>query len=76
MVLDKVREILATQFGTDADSIDENTDIANDLGADSLDLVELVMSIEQEFGILISDETAKEIKTVGELVNYLEENME
>ncbi len=76
MVFDKVREILASQFGSDGDTIDENTDIANDLGADSLDLVELMMSLEEEFGVLITDEMAKEVKTVGELVNLLEENLE
>ena len=76
MVFDKVREILASQFGSDGDTIDGNTDIANDLGADSLDLVELMMSLEEEFGVLITDEMAKEVKTVGELVNLLEENLE
>lgn len=76
MVFDKVREILASQFGADEDMIDENTDIANDLGADSLDLVELMMSLEEEFGVLITDDMAKEIKTVGELISVLEEKME
>ncbi|NLL39759.1 MAG: acyl carrier protein [Clostridiales bacterium] len=76
MVFEKVREILVAQFGTGEDTIDENTDIVDDLGADSLDLVELMMSLEEEFGVLITDEMVKEIKTVGELANLLEENME
>ena len=72
MVLDKVKDILAAQLDIDADKITETTDIAEDLGADSLDVVELMMSIEEEFSIEIADEDAHNFKTVGDVVGYIE----
>jgi acyl carrier protein len=56
--------------------IDENTDIAGDLGADSLDIVELMMSLEEEFGLTITDEMASDIKTVGDLTSTIEDLVE
>ena len=75
MVLDKIKSILSSQFGIDEDQINENTDVVNDLGADSLDVVELMMSVEDEFGIMIEDEEIAEFKTVGDVVNYIENRL-
>ena len=69
MVLEKVKVILAEQFDVDEDSLQNDTDLQDDLGADSLDVVDLLMSIEDEFDIEIPDEEIENIRTVGELVN-------
>lgn len=74
MVLEKVKVILAEQFDIDEDSLTNDTDLQDDLGADSLDVVDLLMSIEDEFEIEIPDEEIEHIRTVGELVNYIESN--
>lgn len=74
MVLEKVKAILSEQFDVEEDSINPDTNIGDDLGADSLDVVDLLMSIEDEFEIEIPDEEIDNIKTVGELVKYIEEN--
>lgn len=76
MVYDKVRELLASQFETDIDKISEATDIPGDLGADSLDLVEMIMMLEEEFGIVITDESIYNYKTVGEITKFIEETLE
>ncbi len=76
MVLDKLKEILSAQFGIDEDSITENTDIAGDLGADSLDVVEMIMTLEDEFAVTITDEAVAELKTVGDVVRYIEGMLE
>ena len=75
MVLEKVKVILSTQFDVEEDSITPETDIADDLGADSLDVVDMLMSLEDEFDVEIPDEEIERIRTVGELVAYIEENM-
>lgn len=75
MVLEKVKVILAEQFDVEEDSLQNDTDLQDDLGADSLDVVDLLMSIEDEFEIEIPDEEIENIRTVGELVNYIENNM-
>ena len=75
MVLEKVKVILAEQFDVEEDSLQNDTDLQDDLGADSLDVVDLLMSIEDEFDIEIPDEEIENIRTVGELVNYIESNM-
>lgn len=72
MTLEKVQTILADQFEVSADSISADTNIVDDLGADSLDVVELIMSVEDEFGLQISDEDATELTTVGKIVEYIE----
>ncbi len=74
MVLEKVKKILSEQFSVEEDSIPANTNIAEDLGADSLDVVDILMSIEDEFEIEVPDEEIENIRTVGELVNYIKNN--
>ncbi len=74
MVLEKVKAILAEQFDVEVDKITETTDLQDDLGADSLDVVDLLMSIEDEFEIEVPDDEIENIKTVGALVNYIEAN--
>jgi len=71
-VRDKVIGIIREQLGQDKDAITDETHFINDLGADSLDTVELVMELEDEFGINISDEEAEKIQTVGDAVKYIE----
>lgn len=72
MVLEKVKSILSNQFDVEEDSITPETTLADDLGADSLDVVDLLMSIEDEFEVEIPDEEVENIKTVGALVEYIE----
>ena len=72
MVLEKVKAILAEQFEVEQDKITVDTDLQEDLGADSLDVVDLLMSIEDEFEVEVPDEEIENIKTVGALVSYIE----
>lgn len=72
MVFEKVRELLASQFDIEVDKITADTDIAEDLGADSLDSVELIMMLEEEFGIVITDESIYTYKTVGQIATFIE----
>ncbi|MBU5462846.1 acyl carrier protein [Lachnoclostridium sp. MSJ-17] len=74
MVLEKVKAILAEQFDVDEEKITVDTDLQEDLGADSLDVVDLLMSIEDEFEVEVPDEEIENIKTVGALVSYIEAN--
>jgi len=72
MVIEKIKEILAEQLDVDSDTITRETDLMSDLGADSLDLVELIMTLEEEYGVNATDESVYELKTVGEVVDYIE----
>ena len=74
MVLEKVKAILAEQFDVEEDKITADTDLQEDLGADSPDVVDLLMSIEDEFEVEVPDEEIENIKTVGSLVSYIEAN--
>ena len=74
MVFEKITGILAEQLGADENDMSMDTNIAKDLGADSLDVVELLMAIDDEFGIEIPDEEIENIKTIGDLVEYIEKN--
>ena len=74
MVLEKVKAILAEQFDVEEDKITADTDLQEDLGADSLDVVDLLMSIEDEFEVEVPDEEIENIKTVGSLVSYIKAN--
>ena len=71
-MFEKGKSILAQQFELDPESITMDTNLIDDLGADSLDVVELIMSLEDEFGIAISDNDAAQLYTVGRIVDYLE----
>ena len=76
MVLEKVTEILCDQLDVDAEKVTREASITDDLGADSLDVVDLVMSLEEEFDIEIPDEEVENIKTVGDIVKYIEDKQE
>ena len=73
-VQERVKNIIVEQLGVDADKVNPEAQFVNDLGADSLDTVELIMALEEELDIEIPDETAEKIKTVGEAVAYIQEN--
>ena len=75
MVFDKIKEIVVDMFEVDEDQVVLDADIQEDLGADSLDIVDFVMAIEDQFEVKIPDEAIENIKTVGDLVKYVESNM-
>ncbi len=72
MVFEKIRQILCEQLDLEENDITVESDIAEDLGGDSMDVVDLIMSIEDEFGIEVPDDQVENIKTVGDIVNYIE----
>ena len=71
-MLEKMREIIAEQLNCEESEINPETNFKDDLGADSLDTVELIMSFEEEFGVEIPDTEAEKIKTVQDVINYIE----
>lgn len=74
MVLDKIKEILAEQLSVDPDKIAMNSLLEEDLDADSLDAIDIVMSIEDEFQVEVPDEVIADMKSVGDIVNFIENN--
>lgn len=74
MVFEKIRTLLSEQLDIEEDDITMDSKIADDLGADSLDVVDLIMAIEDEFELEIPDEDIENIKTVGDVVNYINDN--
>lgn len=74
MIFEKVKEILVDQLDAEEEKVTLEASIVDDLGADSLDLVDLVMSLEEEFDVEIPDEQVENIKTVGDIVKYIEDN--
>ena len=72
-IFEKLKEIIVNQLGIDEKNVKEEATFVDDLSADSLDIVELVMNIEEEFKIEIPDEDAEKIVTVGDVVNYIKE---
>ena len=74
MIFDKVKDILVDQLDVEEEKVTMEASIVDDLGADSLDLVDLVMSLEEEFDVEIPDEQVENIKTVGDIVKYIEDN--
>ena len=73
-MLEKVKELIVDGLGVDEDQVVESASFTEDLGADSLDLFELVMSIEDEFGVKIPTEDLESIKTVADVIKYIEEH--
>ena len=74
MIFEKVKSIIAEQLDIDPESIAYESSITDDLGADSLDVVDLVMSFEDEFGVEIPDDAVESIRTVADIVKYIEDN--
>ena len=74
MIFEKVKEILIDQLDAEDEKVTMEASIVDDLGADSLDLVDLVMSLEEEFDVEIPDEQVENVKTVGDIVKYIEDN--
>ncbi|HHY77400.1 MAG TPA: acyl carrier protein [Clostridiales bacterium] len=74
MIFEKVQEKIAEQLGIDTDDITMESSFIEDLGADSLDIVELLMALEEEFDIEIPDEEAEKLVTVGDVVEYIKNN--
>ncbi len=72
MIFEQIRDVLAKQFEIDPETVTMETNLIDDIGADSLDVVELIMSLEDSYGISISDEEAAELYTVRRIVEYLE----
>ena len=75
-MLDKIKEMVAENLGVDAATITEESSFKDDLGADSLDLFELVMAVEEEFGIEIPTEDLEQIATVGDVIKYINDHKE
>ena len=71
-MLEKIKSIVADQLGVDEDQVTEDASFIDDLGADSLDTVELIMAFEEEFDVEIPDEDSQKIKTVKEVIEYIE----
>ncbi len=74
MIFDKIKEIIIEQLGVEEDVVTAEASIQDDLGADSLDIVDLIQTIEDEYDLSIPDEAVEEIKTVGDIVSYIEKN--
>lgn len=74
MSIDKVKEMLANQLNVEVDKISEDSKIVEDLGADSLDMIEMLMALEEQFGLSIPDEKAEGMKTVGDIAKFIDEN--
>jgi len=73
---DRVRDLIVDQLGVSPDEVKREASFIDDLGADSLDTVELIMAFEEEFGIEIPDEDAEKMSTVGDAIEYLEKHVE
>ncbi len=71
---EKIKEIIANQLGIDVDKIADDAAIIDDLGADSLDVVEMLLSIEETLGVTVPDEDAANLKTVADITEYIEQN--
>ena len=74
-MLDKIMDLLAKQLRIDANTLSPDTNIVEDLGADSLDIVEMLMAIEENFGITVSDEEAVTLKTIADVADFIEKKI-
>ncbi len=72
MTFDKIKELIVDQLDAEEDKVTMEANIQDDLGADSLDIVDLIMAVEDEFDVKIADEDVENIKTVGDIVKYIE----
>lgn len=72
MTLDKVKQMLANQLNVQVEKITEDSKLIEDLGADSLDMIEMLMSLEEEFGINVPDDKVEDLKTVGNIVAFID----
>ena len=75
MVLDKVKELIAEQMNIDESKINPDSDIIKDLGADSLDIVEMLMNVESEWGLVIDDEDVPKLQRIKDVVDYIEKHI-
>ncbi len=73
MIIEKVKEVVAEQLGIDKKTISAESNIIEDLGADSLDVIELLMTLEDEYGISIPDDKIAQVKTIGQIVSVIED---
>lgn len=73
MTIDKVKEIISEQLAIDASTITENSKVIADLGADSLDIVELIMALEDEFGVSVDEDKVQDLVTIGDIVRLINE---
>ena len=73
-MFEKIRDIIVEQLGVESEDVKMDSSFVDDLGADSLDIVELIMALEEEFNMEIPDEEAKKIATVGDVVDYIKKN--
>ncbi|MGQ0526417.1 MAG: acyl carrier protein [Alphaproteobacteria bacterium] len=73
-IAERVKKIVVEHLGVDAGKVSENASFIDDLGADSLDTVELVMAFEEEFSVEIPDDAAEKIQTVGDAINFIKQN--
>ncbi|HCH28103.1 MAG TPA: acyl carrier protein [Ruminococcaceae bacterium] len=76
MVFEKLKEIIALQLDIDGETLTPETKILEDLGTDSLDVVEMLMSVEDEFDVEIPDEKIEDLKTIGDVVEYIQDHMD
>jgi len=74
MVFDKIKEIIIDELGIDESKVTMEARFREDLGADSLDAVEIIMRIEEEFGVEINEDVIQDMKVIGDIVKYIEEN--
>lgn len=75
MMFDKVKEVLVNELGINGDKVTLESDIIDDLGADSLSVMQVIMALEDEFGISVEDEDVTKLRKVGNIVSYLEEHV-
>lgn len=74
MTFDKIKDLIVDQLDVEEGKVTMDTNIQDDLGADSLDIVDLIMAVEDEFEVKIEDEEVENLKTVGDIVNYIDNN--
>lgn len=74
MIFERIKEVLEEELGIDAGSVTLQSDMVTDIGADSLDIVQLLIRMEKEYGIKFTDEEIKTVKTVGDVVDFIEKN--